>query len=511
MLSRRSFLGMTAASGAALLTGCDTGGTPGAASSPSRGGQVRALFPGGGAKETLDPHSPPLFLDQARHKAIFDKLTELGDDMRAVPRLAEKWEPNGDATRWRFTLRDASFHDGRKLTPEDVLFSLTRILDPAESTRTAKSLLSSLDLRNSKAVGANVVELATTTPTAELPVLLAGTGNAIVPRDYADPAKAIGTGPFSLVSFDRGTSMVGRRFDDFWGRAAYADELHLLSASDESARGNALLAGEAEYAHDLSATYVRANERNPQIAILSAAGSVAQSFAMPTGVAPFDNPDVRMALRLLADRQRLVDVAFSGKGQIGNDLFGKGFTYYANDLPQRTRDLDQARALLRKAGQEGATITLNTADAASGMVSAATLLAQQAQEAGLTLKVTTRAKETYFSDILTGGPGLWSYRAGSMPVTQDLALRMVSSAKQNITAWKDTAFDAAYAKAQSTTDETARTALYHQMQQTLYERGGLLVWGHSDWHVGVSARLHGAVAARPNTVDWARFDKVWIG
>jgi hypothetical protein len=52
-------------------------------------------------------------VDQARQKALFDKLTELGDDMSTVPRLALRWQANSDATSRRFTLRDANFHDGK--------------------------------------------------------------------------------------------------------------------------------------------------------------------------------------------------------------------------------------------------------------------------------------------------------------------------------------------------------------------------------------------------------------
>ncbi|HEX7305828.1 ABC transporter substrate-binding protein [Lentzea sp.] len=509
-LSRRGFFALSGVAGTSLLVGCGpAAGTGAGSSTPVRGGRVRALFPGGGAKETLDPHTPPLFLDQARHKALYDKLTELGSDMRPVPRLAEKWESNADATIWRFTLRQARFHDGRALTPDDVLASLARILDPADPTRTAKNLLSALDLANSRAVGTTVVELATKVPAAELPALLSGTGNAIVPADFRDPAKAVGTGPFSLVSFDRGESMVGKRFEDFWGGAAHIDELHLLSASDESARGNALLGGEAEYAHDLSATFARTNEANPAIAVLAAQASVMQGFALRTDQAPFDNPDVRKAFMLLADRQRLVDVALSGQGQVGNDLFGKGFEYFAGDIPQRGRDVAEAKNLLLKAGAENLEVTLHTADLAAGMVNAAALFAEQLREAGVKVTVDNRAKETYFTDILTGS-GIWSYRAGAAPIPQNLALRMVSDAKQNVTGWRDPAFDETFVKAQSTVDDAARGALYHRMQQTLHDRGGMLVWGYSDWLVGTSARLRGAKAAQPNTEDWARYDKVWL-
>ncbi|GAA2687941.1 MULTISPECIES: ABC transporter substrate-binding protein [Actinosynnema] len=506
-LSRRGFLALAATAGAAVA--CSPGAEPVASDKPVRGGRLRALFPGGGAKETLDPHSPPLFLDQARHKALFDKLVELGDDLRPVPKLAKSWESNVDATVWRFSLREAVFHDGRRLTPDDVLASLARMTDPAATGRNARTLLTALDLANSRAVDASTVELALKSPTAELPALLSGTGTAIVPADYGDPAGAIGTGPFSLVSFEAGRGMTAKRFDDHWNGQAHLDELHLLSAGDEAARGNALLAGEAEYVHDLSVTFARIYENDPAVTLLSAPGSVMQGFAMRTDQAPFDDPDVRLAFLLLVDRNRLVDVVLSGRGVVGNDLFGKGFQHYADDLPQRERDVARARELLRGAGVENLSVTLHTADAAAGMVDAATLYAEQLREAGITVTVDNRAKETYFADILTGS-GIWSYRAGTATIPQNLALRMVSDAKQNVTAWRDPEFDAAFARAQSTVDETARGEVYRDMQRTLHERGGMLVWGHSDWLVAASPRLRGAVAARPNTDDWARFDKVWL-
>lgn len=65
-------------------------------------------------------------------------------------------------------------------------------------------------------------------------------------------------------------------------------------------------------------------------------------------------------------------------------------------------------------------------------------------------------------------------------------------------------------KAQSETDEKKRTALYRDVQLRLRDTGGLLLWGHPDWMNAVSARLHGVEPAPPNTLDWARFDTVWL-
>jgi peptide/nickel transport system substrate-binding protein len=509
LLSRRAVLvGAAATAGAALVSACGVG--PGAPSATARlGGRLSAAFQGGGSKETLDPHIPRPWVDQARQKALFDKLTELGDDMSTVPRLALRWQANSDATSWRFTLRDARFHDGKPVTADDVLASYARILDPNVPGRRGTQLLAELDLANSRAVDRSTVELALHAPVFELPARLAGTGMAIIPAGLRQFDQPIGSGPFRFVSFDVGRTMLARRFEDYWDGAPHVDELEVLSA-DSRARGNAVLGGQVQYADDLDATFARSHAADAAVRIIRAPDSGMQAFAAKVDRPPFDNPDVFRALALAMDRQRLVDVVLSGMGQVGNDLFGKGYQYYAGDLPQREHDPDQARSLLRRAGHENLTVTLNTADASTGFVEAATLLAEQARAAGITINLATGNKDTYFADTLNSGV-LANDLVGAMPIPNHISTHLLSSAAQNVTRYRSTEFDAAYRRAQATENLEQRSAIYHGMQQQFRDAGGLLVWGHSDWIGAAAANLAGTVPAPPNTLNWARFDKVWIG
>lgn len=406
-LNRRGFLGLTGALAVGGLTGCGSDGST-AGAQPKEGGRLRAVFAGGGAKEVLDPHVQSLFVDIARHKAMFEKLVELGPDLTPVPRLAEKWEADAQAATWRFTLRDATFHDGKTLTSEDVLYGLARIADPTKPERVAQSSLASLDLRRCKAIDQRTVELILSAPNAEFPALLAGIGTQIVRDGYQDPTRPIGTGAFRFVSFEAGRSMVANRYADYWDGPAKLEELHILSA-EAGARANALQGGQAEYANEMTATFARTAEAGKSVRIVAAKGSTTQTFVMKVDQAPFDNPDVRMAFKLLADRQRLVDVVLAGRGVVGNDLFGKGFQYYAADLPQRERNVEEAKALLKKAGVLNKEVELFTSDASAGFVEAATLFAEQVGEAGLKLKVITGSSQTYAKDLLTKGaaPPWW--------------------------------------------------------------------------------------------------------
>jgi peptide/nickel transport system substrate-binding protein len=504
-LSRRGFLSLAGGSAVAAAGGCGSGEAPSAA--PKSGGRLRAVFAGGGAKEVLDPHLQSLFVDIARHKAIFEKLVELGPDLKPVPRLADKWEPDAQAATWRFTLRDATFHDGHKLTAEDVLYSLARIADSTAPQRVAQSSLASLDLRRCRAVDKATVELTLTAPNAEFPALLAGIGTQIVRKGYRDPAEPIGTGAFRFGSFEPGRSMVATRFDDYWDGPARIEELHLLSA-DSEARANALQGGQAEYANEMTATFARTVEAGKTVKIVAAKGSTTQAFVMKVDRPPFDNPDVRMAFKLLADRQRLVDVVLAGRGVVGNDLFGKGFQYYA-ELPQRERNVEEAKALLKKAGLLNKEFQFFSADASAGFVEAATLFAQQVGEAGLKLKVVTGSAQTYAKDLLTQGI-IGSHRSGAMPIPQYITDRLLTRSPFNVTHWRRPSFDAAFAAAQVLTDEPTRAAKYGELQKSLRDEGGIIAWGHPDFLVAISPKVQGVRAVPPNTLDSGRFDKVWL-
>ncbi|MFD3840296.1 ABC transporter substrate-binding protein [Streptomyces sp. NPDC058642] len=513
-LRRRGFLAATSGAAALALVGCGSGADDkadsGGAGTPRRGGRLRAAFAGGGASETLDPHLANLFADVARAKALYDKLADYGADLSAQPRLATKWESNKTLDRWQVTLREAAFHDGRPVTAKDVLFSYRRIADPKQTFR-AKASLEPIDLDASRATSERGIEFVLKRPTAEFPNILAAFGAYIVPENATDfDTKPVGSGPFRFVSFAPGRSAVFRRHDGYWEGAPHLDELEFVVANEESARVNALLGGQVEYAHELNPTTARAHEGKGQIEIVRLRNSAMQAFCMKTDRAPFDDQRVREAFFLIADRKELVDGALSGAGVVGNDLFGKGYEYYAADLPQREQDLDKARALLKKAGAEKLKVTLDTSAVAAGFTEAASIFRDQAAEAGVTVDVKMGSKDSYWSDILDSGT-LSCYRSGAMPIEAHISQRLLTDSTTNATKWRHKDFDALYEQAQSTRDKTERAAVYGRMQRRLYTEGGFLIWGFADWIIATGRTVKGVETKAPaNTLDWARFDKVWL-
>src|SRR5579872_5800767 len=249
-LTRRNFLG-------GVLVGAAAVAFPGtqaafAATRAKRGGTLRVGFVGGGTAETLDPHKSVAFIDAARAKNLFDKLTEFKPDMSVEYQLATSMEPNKDATVWQIKLRPGVvWHDGKPLTADDVLYTLARNLNPKNGLQ-AMIDLAPIDLKRTKKVGKLELSLALHQPIAEIPQLFAARTLSIIQAGATNFAHPIGTGPFKYVSFTPGTRSLFVANEHYWLHGLpYVNELAMDSIPDNGARYNALVSGQIDAMENL--------------------------------------------------------------------------------------------------------------------------------------------------------------------------------------------------------------------------------------------------------------------
>lgn len=173
----------------------------------------------------------------------------------------------------------------------------------------------------------------------------------------------------------------------------------------------------------------------------------------------------------------MVDQVLSGYGRIANDLYSPFDADYASGLPQRARDVDQAKALLKAAGQENLTVDLNTTPGAAGMVETATVFATQAKQAGVTINV--KNVPNYYGDQylkLAFSVDFWGTRNYLAQVAQG----SVRSAPYNETHWPPASgagsnFQSLYEQALAATDAARRGELVREMQKLEYENGGYII------------------------------------
>jgi len=218
---------------------------------------------------------------------------------------------------------------------------------------------------------------------------------------------------------------------------------------------------------------------------------------MQTGIAPFDNPDVRKALKLAFNRQELVDKILQGHGAIANDHpIGPANQYWHKDLAQREYDPEQAKALLKKAGMEGLTVDLSAANAAfPGAIDASQLLQASAAAAGINLKVTQEPDDGYWSNVWLKKPWCACYWSGRATEDWMWSTAYETGVPWNDTGWENARFQELLLKARAELDTDARRTMYHEMQQLCSDDGGTVVPMYANYVDANSKKL-----AHPETV-----------
>jgi peptide/nickel transport system substrate-binding protein len=513
-ISRRRLLQGAAAVGATALLPDLAGpataalAAPASAQQPKSGGRLRIGHVGGGTAETLDPGATVYPIDNARAVNLFDRLTRLKPDLSVELELAESFEPNADASSWTVRLRrGVTWHDGKPLTADDVIYTLRRIGAP-KSTLIGASTVALIDIPRLKKLDALTVRMPLKQPLAELPVFFAGYFMGIVQNGATSFKRPIGTGAFMFKSFTPGQSSLFARNPHFWKAGhPYVEELEILSIPDQGARLNALIGGQVDAIEYMSFAQAKSQMSLQQVNLLVAANSNVVPITMSCDLNPFKDVRVRQAFRLIADRPALVNAAQLGFGAAGNDLFGKGYPDYDTALPQRTQDIEKAKFLLKQAGQSNLQVTLFSSKAAPGMLESATAFAEQAKAAGVTINVHNGPADSYYStNYLKWNFGQTQWNAYPIVVWMQQAL--LSNAPFNETHWYRPDWDKLFNAALGALDAGKRKTLMFEVQKLLWDQGGYLMWGFSPQIDGLAKNVRGAVpnpAAALGAYDYRDF------
>lgn len=485
--SRRSLLKGAAAMGAAaaigpLASACGgdeepaATGSASAAGTANKGGDLMVGIVGGSAKDTADPQAASFEPDIAIAYIMYEGLTAWDFDMQLTNQLAESVEPNADGSVWRIKLKDGLlWHDGKKVTADDVVYSMDRIVNP-KNPLVGSATLSGLKVGNTKKVDDLTVEIKLSSPNVILDMALAERYNKIVPVGF-DPKNPIGSGPFKMVEMKPGEQFKWEAFADYWNGAPYVDTLTMIEFADDTARINALQAGQIQALSQLPKSQAKVIEATGDLALLNAETGAWRPFTMRMDVKPYSDVRVRQAFRLIVDRQQMIDQAYSGLGAVGNDMYAR-YDPGTPDMPQRDQDIEQAKSLLKQAGYDNnLTVELVTSEGALGgdEVAAAQVFAEQAKAAGVTVNIKKTDASVFYGDDYLSWPfaqDFWATRdylsqagQGTMP-----------GAPYNETHWENAEWLAIVQEAFKTVDDATRNQLIARAQQIEYEEGGYIIW-----------------------------------
>ena len=500
-------IGLTAASASVLMAGSAKAATP------KQGGRYRM---GIGHGSTTDSYDPATYENGFATNLVFthmNHLTEVSNDGSLVPELAESWEPSSDAATWTFKIRKGvEFHNGKTLDAGDVLASINH--HRGKDTKSgAKGILKSIEAI--KQDGNDTIVFSLDAGNADFPFLVSDYHLAIFPAKdgKADWQNGVGTGPYVAKSYEPGVRAFLTKNPNYWksGRGHF-DEVELLSIIDGNARQNALTTGEVDAIDRVDTKTVRLLARVKGVNILESTGTLHYTLPMDTRVAPFDNNDVRLALKYAMDREDIMKKVLSGHGALGNDHpISTSNRYHAGDLPQRGYDLDKVKFHLKKAGAEGLTVNLSAADAAfGGAVDAAVLYKEHAAKAGITINLIREPNDGYWSNVWMKKPWCLCYWAGRPTEDWMFSTAYAEGANWNDTFWSHEKFNKLLLAARAELDEAKRRAMYGEMQGIVSNEGGVVIPMFANHIHGLSDKLqHDAKVAGNWEMDGSKSAERW--
>jgi peptide/nickel transport system substrate-binding protein len=520
-LSRRDLLktavaGSLAVTAGGLLSACGISAAQTTSSplqlngTPKRGGTLRAAITGGSTADTLDPLAAITNADFSRVDNLYESLVGLTPAGQAQNVLADEITPNAAATEWTIRLKQGiTFHNGKDLTADDVIFTFRTILNP-KAPAAAAAGLASIDAAGMKKLDPHTVRIPCKTPFASFYEALAIPGySAVIPVGYNLKAP-VGTGPFKVQSFTPGSQSTFVRHDGYWKPGLpYLDQVVITDYSDATSQVNALLAGQADVVNLLSADVIAVVESQGKKILISEGGGW-NPFTMRVDSPPFNDPRVRQAMRLVIDRQQMMEILFSGSGTLGNDVFGIWAPEYDHGLPQRHQDIEQAKSLLKAAGHEGLAVQLVTSDIGQGTVQAAEVFAQQAAAAGMNINVRQVTTTEFYGPSYLKWVFAQDYWYYNFYLPQ-VSLATLPTAPFNETHFNNPSYNKLYQEAIATIDPAKRQEIAREMQRIDYTDGGLIIPFFPPVIDGYGANVHGLIPSKGGlSLNAYDFKHLWL-
>ncbi|MET2832164.1 ABC transporter substrate-binding protein [Mesorhizobium shangrilense] len=504
-LSRRRLLQFSAAAGLTSLFK-----TSAYAEAPKRGGRMILGSMHGSTTDSTDPALLTNAFQWYLAFAFTSTLTEILPDGTIGPALAERWDST-DAKVWKFKLRDGvTFHDGRPMSVADVIASINHHRAP-DSTSFVKPLADQMvDVSGD---GKNGVVISLKAANADLPANLNTPAFTIYPAagEKIDWQSRNGTGGYILREYEPGVRAYLERNPRYWRNdRAFADEVEMLCIGDATARMNALVSGEVHAVDEVDLKTVALLQKQPNITIDETPGPLQYSFPMRTDVAPFDNVDVRLALKYSINRQEMLDKILLGHGSLGNDTpIGPSYTFHAN-IEQIAYDPDKAKFHLKKAGLQKLSVDLHTAEAAfPGATDAAVLYAEQARASGIEINVVREPDDGYWDNIWLKKPFCAAYWDGFPMTSEMFAVGYSPGAAWNDTYWTNQRFEYLRVAAAAEMDANKRRDMYTEMQKIVRDDGGALIFAYASYVMARGPSIGHGPLSTTNRFDGARIAERW--
>jgi peptide/nickel transport system substrate-binding protein len=485
-ISRRSFmaraagfstLALSATSLGAVLAACSNGTTTSSGSvaapatgAPTAGGTLQAALTG--EPDTIDPATSTIYTGAQVYDNIFNKLVDLDASNKFYGQLATAWNAPDDKT-WVFDLVDtATFHNGEKFGPNDVVYTFERILDPKTASSYAP-LYNAID--KVEATGPTQVTFHLKTPFGPFLSNLANNGEIVNQKaiESKDPSRnAIGTGPFEFVEWVQGDHITLKKNDSYFlSGKPYLDGITFKFLNVDQSRVDALRSGDLNWSDAVPLQQLNTLKNDPAFNyVTSATAGIPDYIAMNTKQAPFDDKLVRQAVYWALDRDAIRQVAYFGAGESGIEEVPTGSSWY-DGSPLITPDVEKAKSLLQQAG-----VTTPLEVEYLGLpqypelLKTGEVMQQQLEAVGIKMNIKQVEVGVWFNAFIKGDYQITSaYQERTIDPDNFYALVIHSGGDINTTGYANPQADQLIDQARTETDEQTRFDLYKQLRQIVFD------------------------------------------
>jgi len=449
----------------------------------------------------VDSLSPLISYSQIGYEVfmlIYDSLVTFDENLEPVPGLAKKWTVSDDETEWTFVLRnDVKWHDGKSFTSSDVKFTYDLLLE------------NELGMYSGYLGGITEVScpddytvvMKTENPKANMlfnscPILPEHIWKDVSSEEYETwpNENPIGTGAFKFVKFRLGEYLQLAANDDYFNGRPKIDELVYVLYANNDTLAQSLKLGEIDAAINFSTSQLKSLQNEKGINAISAValGFTELSFNLWEDAQSKANPllkdvSIRHAIEYCINKQKILDVVYSGQGMAGTTLIPPEALYHYNPSENELRSYDIAKAnqILDEAGyldhngdgiREDSNgnalefiLTLRAEN--SDEVKTGQMIKGSAEEAGMKMNIETVDDGVLIDKIYSGDFDMfiWGWGTDLDPTTILNVMTTGQIGNMSDSNYSNEEYDQLFVKQQTIMNTDERESVVFEMQKILYE------------------------------------------
>jgi peptide/nickel transport system substrate-binding protein len=440
--------------------------------------------------------------DSNEFRLIFEYLTETDKDNITHPYLLESWQASDDLKTWTLNLRKGiKWTNDDEFTSEDVLFNFKEWLNPDVGSSILGLWEGALTSNDIEVVDDYTVKLNLAQPKLDVPESLFHYPAQIMHRSFdgdITSGKNPSTGPYVLEEYKVGERVIIKAREGYWQMGEdgqplpYLDGIEFLDlGEDQTAYIAALQGGQIHTIYDLSPDSFLALRDNDQFHLEPITTAQSRVLRMRVDIEPWNDNNVRLALKKCQDREKILDQAYFGEGALGQDFHVAPVQpeYAPMDIPEY--DPEGAKALLSEAGftaEKPLDVSISVGTGWTNIPVYIETLQEDAKAAGINVTLDTMPNSAYW-DLWTEtavGVTPWTHRPLAVML---LPLAYIADSEGNPVPWNesrwvDEEFSTLLQKAQGTLDVEARRAIMADLQRIQGERGSIAIaYWQNIWRV----------------------------